>query len=319
MTIAHIDEPTGHLRRVAAEHGAFLRREVLELGIDDRTLRRQVRAGAWVRVRHGAYTFRDLWVAESPEEQHRIRTRAAMRVLGERVAVSHHSACLLHRLPVWGADLDLVRVTRRDGGAGRREGDVQHHEGFVLDSDLCEVAGLLVTTPVRAVLEAASLLTVEQGLAVVDAGLNQHLYDGERLAAQQALMQSWPGCQHLQLVTRLADGRSGSVAESRCRYLFWRLGLPAPELQYEVWAAGELIGICDFVWPDAGIIVEFDGKEKYLKHLRPGETPADAVFREKQREDALRRVTGWRVIRLTWADLERPQRVVAILRAALDA
>ncbi len=317
MAIAHTEELAGPLRSLAEEHGAFLRREALACGIDDRTLRRQVRAGAWVRVRHGAYTFRDLWDAGDLDERHRVRARAAMRVLGERVAVSHHSACLLHQLPVWGADLDLVRVTRRDGGAGRREGDLQHHEGLLLDSDVCEVGGLPATVPVRAVLESASLLTVEQGLAVVDAGLNRHLYDGERLAAQQALMQSWPDCQHLQLVTRLADGRSGSVAESRCRYLFWRLGLPAPELQYEVRAAGELIGVCDFVWPGAGVIVEFDGKEKYLKHLRPGETPGDAVFREKRREDALRRVTGWTVIRLTWADLERPHRIVAILRAAL--
>lgn len=319
MTTTHTVVHDDPLRRLAVEHGAFLRREVLELGLDDRDLRRQVRAGAWIRVRHGAYTFSDLWAAMDPDERHRVRTRAAMRVLGQRVVVSHHSACVMHRLPVWGADLERVQLTRRDGGAGRKEGDLQHREGFVVASDVCEVDGVAVMTPVRAVLEAASLLTVEQGLAVVDAGLNRRLYDAERLASQLELMQSWPGCRRLQLVVRMADGRSGSVAESRCRYLFWRWGLPAPELQYEVTSEGVLVGICDFVWPDLGLIVEFDGKGKYLKHLRPGETPGDAVFREKRREDALRRVTGWRVIRLTWADLEHPERVAGLLRAALAA
>ncbi|QIK67946.1 type IV toxin-antitoxin system AbiEi family antitoxin domain-containing protein [Nocardioides sp. HDW12B] len=109
------------LRRLALEHGAFLRREVLELGLDDRDLRRHLRAGVWVRVRHGAYTFRDLWDVMGLEERHRVRARAAMRVLGQRVVVSHHSACLMHRLPVWGADLERVQLTRRDGAQVARK------------------------------------------------------------------------------------------------------------------------------------------------------------------------------------------------------
>jgi len=56
---------------------------------------------------------------------------------------------------------------------------------------------------------------------------------------------------------------------------------------------------------------------KYQKYLRPGEDAGDAVFREKRREDAIRRVTGWRVIRLSWADLAHPARTAAILLEAL--
>lgn len=313
-----VDDVSHHLLDLAVEHGAFLRREVIELGLDDRTLRRQVRAGVWVRVRHGAYTFADLWATADEPERHRIRARAANRVLGGRLAFSHHTSCALHGLPLWGADLTLLHATRSDGGSGRTEGGVRHHEGLLLPSDVVTVDEVLVTRPDRAVLESASLLTVEQGLAVVDAGLHAGLFDRDELAAQQLLMQSWPGTQHLQIVSRLADGRSGSVGESRSRYLFWVMALPRPVPQYKIRAAdGEVVATVDFAWPEHHLIVEFDGKEKYVKYLLPGEDPADAVFREKRREDLIRRLTGWTVIRLTWSDLRQPQRTAAVIRTAM--
>ena len=311
------DDWTAPLRRRAESDGAFLRRDVIELGMDDRAIRRMLRLEVWVRVRHGAYTFRDLWEVADPAERHRIRMRAAMRVLRPRVVVSHHSACLFYGMPLWGVDLTPLHVTRRDGGAGRTEAGVRHHEGLLLESDIVTVGSWEVTAPERAALESASLASVESGLVTVNGGLNLGLYDAQQLAAQLELMSSWPDAQHLQVVARLADERCASAGESRSLYLFWSAGLPMPKVQYVVSDAGRTVGICDFAWPEHGLIVEFDGKEKYVKHLRPGESPADAVFREKRREDELRRVTGWRVVRLTWADLQNPVRTIRILREAL--
>jgi hypothetical protein len=119
-------------------------------------------------------------------------------------------------------------------------------------------------------------------------------------------------------VVRLADGRAESVGESRSVHLFWAQRLPKPELQYHVLDRhGELIGITDFAWPECGLLGEFDGKAKYLRYLRPGEDPGDAVFREKQREDRLRRVTGWSMVRLTWADLSDPAGTAATIRSMM--
>ena len=62
-----------------------------------------------------------------------------------------------------------------------------------------------------------------------------------------------------------------------------------PELQHPVLDAdGNLIGICDFYWEEDHHVGEFDGKVKYGRLLRPGESPGDAVFREKRREDRVR-------------------------------
>ena len=55
---------------------------------------------------------------------------------------------------MWGVRLDRVHVTRLDGGAGRIEADVVHHEGFVADEEVGEVGGMRVLTPQRCALSA---------------------------------------------------------------------------------------------------------------------------------------------------------------------
>ncbi len=54
--------------------------------------------------------------------------------------------------------------------------------------------------------------------------------------------------------------------------------------------------------------------------LRPGQDAGDVVFAEKQREDRLRELTGFAMVRLVWSDLNRPRltarRVERLLRRA---
>ena len=71
----------------------------------------------------------------------------------------------------------------------------------------------------------------------------------------------------------------------------------------------------DFAWPELGLFLEFDGKIKYQKLLKEGESPSDVVIREKRREELVCRLTGWRCIRIVWADLYRPERTAANIRA----
>jgi hypothetical protein len=305
------------LRLVCLRHGAFLRREALALGFTDGTLGRALRTGAFVRVRRGAYTFADLWPIYK-EEQHLITVRAVHRQLGSRVAITHQSAAVLHGFEAWGLPLDRVHVTRLDGGSGRKEAGVDHHTGLVLPDDVVTVEGIPTVHPARAALETASQLDVERGLVVADAGMRQQLCTRDELQRQMTLMESWPNSLQLQLVARLADGRSGSVGESRTRYLFWAAGIPAPELQYAIYDRGHLLGVVDFAWPEHRLLGEFDGKVKYTRLLQEGEQPGDVAFREKQREDRLRDVTGWKMVRITWPMLSRPGQTAAYVQSKLN-
>jgi hypothetical protein len=307
---------TDPLRILCLRHGVFLRREALGLGYTDAALRRSVRLGVLVRVRQGAYTFSDLWPADR-EQQHLVSIRAVLRVLEERVAVTHESSAALHGFEAWRLPLDRVHVTRLDGGSGRVEAGVEHHTGLVLPDEIVTVQGIDTVHPARAALETASQLDVERGLVIADSGLRQQLFTPDAMQHQLRLMERWPRSLHLQLVARLADGRSGSVGESRARYLLWAAGIPAPELQYEVYDGRTLVGIVDFAWPEHRLLGEFDGKTKYTRLLREGEQPGDIAFREKQREDRLRDVTGWKMVRLTWPMLERPGETAAYVRSKL--
>ena len=74
----------------------------------------------------------------------------------------------------------------------------------------------------------------------------------------------------------------------------------------------------DFGWPEQRTIGEFDGKAKYERLLRPGQTSADAVYEEKLREDAVR-AEGWEVVRWRWADLRDFAPTAARLRERFRA
>ena len=98
-----------------------------------------------------------------------------------------------------------------------------------------------------------------------------------------------------------ADPLSESVGESRSRVLIHRLGLTAPDLQVRVRRRdGSVMARCDFGWEGHRTVGEFDGRVKYGRLLRPGQSAEDVVWAEKRREDSLRD-EGWQVVRWIWA------------------
>jgi hypothetical protein len=306
------------LRILAETNGCFTRSEVLRAGLDDNAIRRALKSRLWTRVRWGVYTFADLWTEQDEVARYLAAARSVARKLGPAVALSHVSAALDHGMTVWDADLSLVHVTRLDGGAGRTEAGVKHHEGLCLDSEVMEKDGYLLTRPARAALESGILLSSEAAVATFDSGLHLKHFCAAELDEAFAPMQHWPETLHLQLAVRLADGRSESVGESRARYLCYAQGLPAPDLQFHVYDdRGILAGITDMVWREHRLLGEFDGKVKYGRLLKPGEDPGDAVFREKRREDTLRRLTDFSMVRLTWADLYRGAETAAMIRSLM--
>ena len=56
---------------------------------------------------------------------------------------------------------------------------------------------------------------------------------------------------------------------------------------------GQFVARVDFCWKKQRTIGEFDGKIKYRRVLKPGQSIEDVLFEEKRREDVLRDL-GWR-------------------------
>ena len=159
---------------------------------------------------------------------------------------------------------------------------------------------------------------VEAGIVVADDFIRRGLTSKEELRQIYDCVRDWPGALILRLVIERCDGRAESVGETLGRELFRKHRVPMPVPQFEVFhPSGRLAGRTDWAWPERKLLGEFDGKEKYLRYLKPGETVTDAVLREKKREDLLRELTGWSFIRLTWGDLFNGEKTAERVLAAM--
>ena len=164
-------------------------------------------------------------------------------------------------------------------------------------------------------------MTAEAALVQLNHLLHVGLTTPELLEQRHVTIARHPGTLGLGLVIGRADGRVESVAESRAQHLMWLHDVPAPVPQYEVVDHRGVVEYrLDFAWPERRKWLEVDGLVKYRMPARVGEDAGDVVLRERRREDDVRRITGWRVMRITWADLERPvqtaRRILAFLAEA---
>jgi very-short-patch-repair endonuclease len=98
-----------------------------------------------------------------------------------------------------------------------------------------------------------------------------------------------PGIRAAREVLAMCDSRAESPLESLTRLVLHRGGIPRPDLQTRI---GEFR--VDFCWPVARLVLEADGKLKYVE--------ASDLFREKQREDWLR-ARGYTVLRTDWSEV----------------
>ena len=200
-----------------------------------------------------------------------------------------------------GLDLEEVQVTRRDGNRGRHESGVNHHIGRIDDSQIVEVGSVLVAAPERTVWEVACAGSTESGLVTADGALHGGLVSHDSLHEIAGHFAHWQGSRAARLALSLADERSESAGESRTRHLFWRFGIPSPDLQFRVVGRdGRIVARTDFAWELYRHLAEFDGRIKYDGTF--GDAGFATVFDEKQREDLVR-AEMWGLSRLIWANL----------------
>lgn len=273
-------------------------------GYTDAELARLVRRNDLERLQRGAYLSGP---AATPDLRHRavvLATLAGLRVPG---VLSHGSAALLHDLPLWRVPFERVHVTREPPSAGTGSRRLRLHVARLSLEETCVMDGVVLTDVTRTVIDLARTVPFESAVVVADAALGRRTTTPARLAACLDRMGPVPGSRRAARVLAFADGRSGSVGESRSRVLFRRLGLPAPALQVEVRRVDStLVGRGDFGWEDVATLGEFDGRIKYGRLLRPGQSAGDAVYEEKLREDEMRDL-GWQMARWTWPELDTPE------------
>jgi len=97
--------------------------------------------------------------------------------------------------------------------------------------------------------------------------------------------------------------------EARFLDLCQAMGLPPPEVNGHLLVDG-ISMMPDFLWRDAGLIVETDSRRVH---------GTVAAFEEDRRRDQRLAVAGWTVIRCTWRQvLDEPERLARTIRSLLS-
>lgn len=297
----------------------WLRSDALVQGYTDHQIARKVRSGEWHRVRRGAYVSGELWSGLSAADQHRVIARAVLLTSHPSTVLTHVSAALEWGAPVWNVSLAEVHTTRTDGKAGRREAGKVQHRGVLPNVQVEFLNGVPVSTPARCALELTTIASAESGLVTVNGLLHAGHMTLEQFAEMADDTRHWPASLSANVVVRLADPRLESAGETRTDYLCWAQHLPRPTPQVGIVdERGIEFASVDFAWPEYGVFLEFDGREKYVRYRREGETLEQFLMREKRREEQICQMTGWTCIRISWADLATPAITARRIRRILE-
>jgi very-short-patch-repair endonuclease len=276
------------------QHGVVTRAQLVALGLSDDGIGRRVKDGRLWRIHKGVYAV------GRPTLTLHGRFIAAVLSCGPGAALSHIAAgVLLGVLKERGARID---VTVPRGGQRRRRGAVIIHRASLPETDLTTKHGIPVTSPARTFVDLADVLPRRRFERALDEAAYLRLdlsglqpRSGRRGAGllESVLKRHEPGAT-----------RTRSELEERMLNLSQSFRLPTPEINSRI--EGYTV---DFVWRDQKLIVETDGWRAHGTRR---------AFEHDRLRDADLLAAGWRVLRISYARLERePEWVAARIARAL--
>jgi hypothetical protein len=221
-------------------------------------------------------------------------------ILPKDAAFSHLTAARLWRLPLPIRWTPTEPVDVLTAGTPLRRARVRGHRG--LERREVEVLrGLRVTRPVQTWTDLATVpeLSVEDLVIAGDAFATRDPGLLARLVEAGA-GNGGRGRRRMRAAAGLIRSGSGSPMETRARLVFGMEGLPEPELNATVYAEdGHFLARVDFLWREERVIVEYEGDQ----HRTDRRQWQNDIQRLRLLEDL-----GWKVVRITAADLSDPHR-----------
>ncbi|GIF99637.1 endonuclease domain-containing protein [Catellatospora citrea] len=275
-----------HLRLdalAATRGGLFTRVEARGCGFSDDRIRRRVRRGDWQVVLGPVLARAGRTVTPL------LRDRAALLAVPDAV-LSGPSAARRYGLDV--PDL-RTRLTVPPGRQVRLAGVAVRRERLDPE-DLNLIDGVLLTTPVRTVVDCVREWSPDQADLLLDRALQRRLITYEDFVARVQAMVGRHGSPTLvRAVSRHAHG-ARSAAERLLVQGLRRGRLSGWQANLAVYDTEGLIGEADIGFAEIRLAVEVDG--------RAWHSADDRFQRDRARQNRLVRA-GWTVLRFTWRDL----------------
>lgn len=272
------------LALASTQFGVFSVRQAAAYGVTNSMLDNAVARGWLRRERRGVYAISGL-----PPSLWRPVYAAALAA-GPRAALSHTSAATVHSLH--GVASDGIELTVPYGSFRHLDGVRVHRSRTLTTLDLEERRGLLVTTPVRTLIDLAARFRDPLLGVIVDEGTISGVWTPESIATRlDQLGGGLAGRAELRrtLALRVGEGRPDSPLEQRIIRVV-KPAFPGFKVHHQVVLDGEVIEM-DLAWIPEKIDGEVDGM--FIR----------AHSRSKFERTALRANIlarhGWRIVHLT--------------------
>lgn len=273
------------------------------LGLGEDAIDGRLRKGRLHRLHGGVYSVGHRVVAREG------RWLAAVLASGEGAVLSHRSAAAL-----WG-------IVRQEGGrinvssprTLRSFPSIRRHEVGLSTDEVTRRRQIPVTTLVRTLLDVAAETSDDGFEAAVREAEYMHRLRLENLEELLERHRGKRGAKRVRTcLHRLGwapHGRTRSKLEDRFAALLARTDLPMPSLNALLDIDGFKVQ-ADCLWREQRLIAELDGVSSHGTRT---------AFESDRERDRHLQVAGWRVIRITWRQLDAPKELLADLRRLLAA
>lgn len=234
------------------------------------------------------------------------RCRAFLLHRAERVAFSHLTAARLIGAPLPGELQDeRLHVSVPAGVRAVQAAAVAGHT--LMAWRTVEFNGLPLTSPEQTWLDLAALLDRDALVALGDwlVSYRRPMTSPEALAAALDASPGRRGIARARVALPLIRTRAESPGETRLRLALGDAGFPEPWLNYLLHRPdGSFAARVDMAFPRERLVLEYEGEG----HRTDKQVWARDIRRREDIEDL-----GWRVIRVTAADLRAPHALLARL------
>ena len=259
--------------------------------------RKRLSGKSWRRIARGLYCWTG-WRAD-----HLQLMNGWKGLLPEETIFGGRSAAWL-----WGLDVnpvDPVEVILPASSGIRSRTGLKVRYNVMEDDDHARVRGLRATTLSRTLRDLCVHITPVEALCVIDMAVAARRTDPRALVDYADSVRGRPGSWRLRQLAQVAAA-ADSPMETRLRWLLLSAGLPRPDVQRDLRDAdGRFVGRADLFYEAARLAIEYDGG-----HHR------DQLTQDNRRQNVMVNA-GFRLLRFTAADLDRPEILTFQVRRAL--
>ncbi len=300
---------SGPLALAAEHHGLVTQQLTRARHIPPSVVASALRSDALHRMRPGVFVDRCVWEAAPALARYDLLVRGVLLGHPQWLA-SHHAGLAFHGLPLFGVDIDLVDVVAPVTTSKKRNG-LHVHTATPAQRALIKIPTVMTVSVADACVLTAADHGFDSGLVAMDAAVKTGMATVGALSTALRGLGLRYGARQARDAIAAVDPKCESPGETRTRIILVAADLRVRS-QVSLSDLEGFIGRVDFLVEDR-VVVEFDGAVKY-----EGLDGKRALMDEKRREERLRDA-GFRVVRVTWSDLKRPELLVARIRGHLAA